>query len=51
MVVYKSAIKYLGVIIDVKLSFRKHLEYTYQKVASATTALESCKTCGEAHRT
>ena len=38
-VVSKPAIKYLGVIIDTKLSFREHLEYACQKAASATTAL------------
>lgn len=39
MVVSKPAIKYLRVIIDVKLSFNKHLEYSYQKTAAVTTAL------------
>lgn len=32
------AIKWLGVIIDPKLSFRKHLQYACQKVTIATAA-------------
>lgn len=31
----KAAIKYLEVITEIKLSFRKHLESTYPKAASA----------------
>lgn len=39
MVVAKPAIKYLEVITDSKLGFREHLQYLWQKVASATTAI------------
>ena len=35
----KEHIKYLGVVIDSRLSFKAHLDYTHEKVAKACTAL------------